>query len=169
MASDTTWVARASASAWRSRASDSRNAACRPPSASRICACFLPSAVRIAAARSLQPQGFAHAFDAFGFHLAGHGGHQVRRRADVLDLDTGDLDAPRRRCFIDRAQQFFVDAVTLAEHGIQLHGAQHRADVGLQQVANGMLEVVDLIGRLRRVDHLEETHGIDLYRGVVGR
>ncbi len=31
-----------------------------------------------------------------------------------------------------------------------------------------MFEVVHLIGGLGGVDHLEEAHGVDLYRGVVG-
>ncbi|KUM28877.1 hypothetical protein AU467_00995 [Mesorhizobium loti] len=47
MASDTTCVALASASAERSRASASRKAASLRPSASRICDCFRPSAARI--------------------------------------------------------------------------------------------------------------------------
>ncbi|MNI68777.1 hypothetical protein D3C73_1244880 [compost metagenome] len=69
--------------------------------------------------------------DSFGFHLPTHRRHQVGGWADVLDLDPGDLDAPRRGRFIDGAQQFFVDAVALAEHGVELHRAEHRADVGL--------------------------------------
>ncbi len=51
MASETNWVARASASASRSRASASRKAASRRPSASRIAAFFSPSARRTAACR----------------------------------------------------------------------------------------------------------------------
>lgn len=46
------------------------------------------------------------ALDPLGFHLARHGGHQVGGWADVLDLDPGDLDAPRRRRLVDGAQQF---------------------------------------------------------------
>ncbi|MCY1431577.1 hypothetical protein D9M71_475490 [compost metagenome] len=38
----------------------------------------------------------------------------------------------------------------------------------MQQVADGVFEVVDLVGRLGGVDHLEEAHGVDLHRGVVG-
>src|ERR1700712_41780 len=107
------------------------------------------------------------AFDPFGFHLAGHGRHQISRRADVLDLDAGDLDAPRRGGFIDDAQQTLVDPVALAEHGVQLHGAEHGTNVSLQQVADRMLQVVDLVSRLGAIDHLVEAYGVYLHGGIV--
>ncbi len=94
---DTISVALASASARRSRASASRKAASWRPSASRICACFAPSACRI----SRLPLAFGFedlgALLALGLHLPAHRLDQVARRVDVLDLDAGDLDAPRRR------------------------------------------------------------------------
>src|SRR5450830_80852 len=120
--------------------------------------------------RGAQAFGFEdlRALDPFGLHLPGHGRHQVGGWADVLDLDAGHLDPPRRGRFVDGAQQALIDGVALAEHGVQFHGAEHGADIGLQQVADGVLEVVHLVGGLGRVDHLEEAHGVDLHRGVVG-
>ena len=52
IAFETISVALASASASRSRASASRNAASRRPSALRICACFSPSAFKISDCRT---------------------------------------------------------------------------------------------------------------------
>jgi len=45
---------------------------------------------------------------------------------------------------------------------------EYGTDIGLQQVADGVFEVVHLIGGLGGVDHLEEAHGVDLHGGVVG-
>ena len=84
----------ASASASRSRASASRKAASLRPSASRIAACFSPSALRIAAWRSPSASRIDGALVALGLHLPRHRVDEVARRADVLDLDAGDLDAP---------------------------------------------------------------------------
>src|SRR3990167_1895771 len=167
MASETIRVASASAWAARSRASASRNAAWRLPCLEDVALLLSFGGENGSGAQAF---GFENlcALDPLGFHLSGHGGHQVGGWADVLDLDAGDLDAPGRSGFIDGAQEFFVDRITLAEHGVQLHGAEHSTDIGHHQVADGVLEVVHLVGGLGRLDDLEEADGVDLHRGVVG-
>src|SRR5690606_3531581 len=104
-----------------------------------------------------------------GFHLAGHRLDQIRRRRNILDLDTGDFYAPRIGGVIDDAQQALIDFVTLAEHLVQVQRTKHGTDIGHRQVADRQLQVVDLIRRLGGIDHLEETHRIDGYHGIVFR
>ena len=120
--------------------------------------------------RRAQAFGFKdlRTLDTFGLHLPRHGRHQIGRRADVFDFDPGDLDPPRRGGVIDGFQQFLVDRVTLAEHGVQFHRAEYGTNIGHHQVADGVFEVVHLIRGLRGIDDLKEADGINLHGGVVG-
>ncbi|MNN03173.1 hypothetical protein D3C81_1158530 [compost metagenome] len=100
--------------------------------------------------------------------MSAHGLDQVGRRADVLDFDTGDLQAPGSGRLVYGAQQALVDRIALAEHVVQLHRAEHGADVGHHQIADGVFQPAHLIGCARRIDHLIEAHRVDLHDGVVG-
>ena len=84
------------------------------PSASLICCClrasealitccFLPSALLMAASRCAFGGEDDGALLALGAHLLLHGGEDVLRRRDVLDLVAEHLDAPRLRCLVELA------------------------------------------------------------------
>jgi hypothetical protein len=60
-----------------------------------------------------------------------------------------------------------VDLVALRQEMVELHRAHDGADVGHGQIAHGILELVDLVGCLGRIEHLEEGDAIDLHHGVV--
>jgi hypothetical protein len=104
---------------------------------------------------------------AFRLHLARHAVDEIARRGDVLDLDTGDLDAPRLGGGIDHLQQARVDLVAVGEQLVEVHGAHDGADVGHGEVDDGGAELVDLVGGLGGVQHLIEVHAIDGDHGVV--
>ena len=104
---------------------------------------------------------------ALGFHLPAHRVDQVLRRLDVLDLDARHLDAPGHGRIVDHPQQPVVDVVALGEGFVQVHRADHGADVGHGQVDNRQAQVVDLVGRLGRVLHLVEQHRVDPDHSVV--
>lgn len=73
---------------------------------------FGPQDLRVARAFGFQHLG---AFLALGFHLAGHRIDEVARRLDVLDLDAGDLDAPRMHGLVDDAQQPVVYRIAVGK------------------------------------------------------
>jgi hypothetical protein len=68
-----------------------------------------PSAVKIADWRSPSATRIA----ALGLHLPRHGIDQVARRLDILDLDTGDLDAPILGGVVDHLKQAVIDFIAL--------------------------------------------------------
>jgi hypothetical protein len=97
IAEDTISVALASASASPLARLGVAEGGLARPSACRICACFSALGAQdlgLPLALGLQDVG---ALDALGLHLPAHRLDEVARRHDVLDLDAGDLDAPRRR------------------------------------------------------------------------
>ena len=66
-------------------------------------------------------------------------------------------------------QQAGINAVALGEHFVQLHRAKHGTDVGHRQVDDRQLQVAHLIGRFRRINHLNKAHRIDGDVGVILR
>ena len=104
---------------------------------------------------------------ALGLHLAGHGVGDVGRRHQVLDLDPRRLDAPGLGRQVDGLQQAGVDRLALRQHIVQVHRADHGAQVGLGQLADGVGQVVDPVGGVGRVDHLDEDDGVDLDGDIV--
>ncbi|MNP40952.1 hypothetical protein D3C76_1346250 [compost metagenome] len=64
-------------------------------------------------------------------------------------------------------QQAGVDAVALGEHLVQLHGTQNGTDVGHRQINDRQLKVTHLVGRFRRVDHLNKAYRVDGDVGVI--
>ncbi len=78
-----------------------------------------------------QALGLEHggALLALGLHLPRHGAGEVDRRHDVLDLDAGDLHAPGRSRGIEDPQQALVDLVAMREELVEIHRADHGADV----------------------------------------
>ena len=130
-------------------------------------ACFSPSALRICdCPRALRLEDLG-ALLALGLHLPGHGVDEVARRRDVLDLDPGHLDAPGRRGRIDHVQQLVVDLVALRQHLVEVHAAEHGADIGHGDGEERILQPRHLIGRPRRVDDLVEGDAVGRDRGVV--
>ena len=103
----------------------------------------------------------------FGLHLTGHGVSDVGRRGQVLDLDAHALDAPRMGRLVDGRQQARVDQVALRQHLVEVHRAHHRPQVGHGQLGDSVVQVVDPIGRLGRIDHLDEDDAVDLDGDVV--
>ncbi|PAV66231.1 hypothetical protein WR25_24882 [Diploscapter pachys] len=123
----------------------------------RLLLAFCPQDFRSARALGLQDVG---ALLALGLHLPAHGGDDIGRRADVLDLDAGDLDPPGHRRMIDHRQQSRVDLVALRQRFIEVHRPHHGAQVGRRQLQQRGIEVRNLIGRLGRVEHLEEDDAV---------
>jgi hypothetical protein len=104
---------------------------------------------------------------ALGLHLPRHRGDDVGRRADVLDLDAGDLDAPCLGRLVDDDQQPGVDLVALRQGLVEVHRPHHGAQVGGRERHDRGIEVADLIGRLGGVEHLEEHDTVDRDHGIV--
>ena len=104
---------------------------------------------------------------ALGLHLAGHDAGEVGRRHDVLDLDAVDLHAPGRGRRVHHPQQPLVDLVAMRQQLVEVHRADHGADVGHGQVEQRAVEVRDLVGGARRVEHLVEDHRVDGDAGIV--
>ena len=83
----------------------------------------------------------AHAFGfedrgalfALGLHLPGHRVDDVGRRADVLHLDAGDLDAPGFGRMVDDGEQPGIDLVALGQGLVEVHRAHHGAQVGRRE------------------------------------
>ncbi|GAB5377136.1 MAG: hypothetical protein AcusKO_35980 [Acuticoccus sp.] len=122
MAVETAWVAFASASAVRSRASASRQAglaATLGGQDERFLLALCASDGRGTLALRFQHHG---ALLALGLHLARHRGGEVGRRVDVLDLDAGDLDAPRVDSRIHHAQDTLVDLVAVRQKLVEVQG-----------------------------------------------
>ena len=107
------------------------------------------------------------ALDALGLHLASHCLDEIGGRHDVLDLDAVDLQSPRRHRGIDHPQQALVDLVAMRQHLVEVHRAHHRADVGHGQDDDGLVEIGDLVARLRRIEHLVEGDAVHRHGGVV--
>ena len=105
MASETSCVALASASAERSRASASRKAASLPAFGFQHDGQLLA----LGAQDGGLPQAFRfqdlRALLALGLHLPRHAVDEVARRIDVLDLDARHLDAPGFGRLVENLQQ----------------------------------------------------------------
>ena len=95
---------------------------------------------------------------AFCFHLPRHGVDQIARWRNVLDLDASDLDAPGRCRVIDDQQQPLVDGVAFGQQFIEIHRAHDGTNIGHGQINDGVLEVADLVGGLRRIEYLVKHH-----------
>ena len=123
----------------------------------------------------LEDRGFAQAFGledlgalfALRLHLARHGVDEIARRRNVLDLDARHLHAPCLGRVIDNVEQLGVDGVTVGEKLVEVHGSHDRADIGHREVDNRGLQPFDLVGCLRRIEHLEVGHTVDAHHGVV--
>ena len=94
---------------------------------------------------------------------------EVGGRLDVLDLDAVDLDAPRMRRLVHHLEQLRVDHVALAERLVEVHRAEHGADVRHHEVQDGDLELRHFVRGLRGIQHLEEHDAVHLHHGVVLR
>ena len=149
-------MARASASAERSRASASRKAASLRPSASRICDCFRPSASRICA-RLLRSAIICRPINST--RLAGGLMSLISTRVTLMPQGCAASSTTRS------SRSLIVIAV--GQQLVEVHRAHDRADVGHGQVEDGVLQPDDLIGGLRRVEDLVEGDAVDADDGVV--
>ena len=92
---------------------------------------------------------------------------RLRRRRDVLDLDARALHAPGRGGVVDHLEQPVVDLVALGQRFIEVHRADHGADIGHGEIDHGEAQVGHFVRGLRRIEHLVEHHGVDGHHGVV--
>ena len=104
---------------------------------------------------------------AFGLHLAAHGADDVGGRADVLEFDAGDLDAPGVGRLIDHGQEAGVDLVALGQSFVEVHRAHDGAQVGGGELHDRHVQFGDFIGGLGGVQHLEEDHAVDRHHGII--
>ncbi len=104
---------------------------------------------------------------ALGLHLPGHGVGDVGRRLQVLDLDPRHLDAPGAGRLVDHGQQAGIDVLAVGQHLVQLHRADHGAQIGHGKLGDRAREVGDAVGGRRGVHHLDEDDGVDLHADVV--
>jgi hypothetical protein len=60
----------------------------------------------------------------------------------------------------DHGEQPRIDLVALGQGLVQVHRSHHRAQVGGGELHDRDIQVRHLIGRLGRVQHLEEDHAV---------
>ena len=104
---------------------------------------------------------------ALGLGLARHGPLHALRELDVLDLDDGDLDAPRLGLLVDDALQDLVDLVALGEQLVERVLAEHGAQGGLRDLARADEVVLDRDDCRPWVDDAEVDDGRDAHGDVV--
>jgi len=64
-------------------------------------------------------------------------------------------------------EQPFVDRVAIGKQLVEVHRAHDRADIGHGEVEKRLVEVGNLVGGLRGVEDLIESHGVGLDAGIV--
>ncbi len=163
MASETTCVAVASASAGAlarlgvaegARGPRLRGPGLLRPSARRICACLQAFGLEDLTARLLRSAIIWRPMDStrFGGGLMS----LISTRVTLMPQGCAASSTTRsRRSLI---------ASRLRQELVEIHRAHHRADIGHGQVEDGVLQARDLIGRLRRIEHLVEGDAVDRRR-----
>ncbi len=115
--------------------------------------------------------GFQHRLAAFTLraHLLGHDLFDGGRRLDVLELDTGDLEAPRVGGFIQDRFHALVDLVAGRQGLVQLHFTDDVTKGGrgkVLQTGQGIFHAVDVE---LRIEDFTEDDGVDGHGDVVLR
>src|SRR5207248_7417368 len=106
---------------------------------------------------------------AFRLGLLGNGALHLLRQVDLLDLDLGDLDAPRIGVGVEDRLDLLVDAIALGEQLVELCLAADAAQRGLRELGGREQEVLHVDERAIGIDHAEVNDGVDLDRDVVAR
>ena len=86
---------------------------------------------------------------------------------DVLDLDSGHLDAPRVGQRIEDSLDVGVQPLARRKHSIELVLSEHGAERGLRELIGGRTEVLDLDGRPFGIHDPEVHDGIHADRYIV--
>ena len=106
---------------------------------------------------------------ALGLGLARHRVLHRRRDADVLDLDGGDLDAPRLGLLVDDLLQLLVELLALGQQRVQVGLAERGTQRGLRDLRRGLQEALDLDDGGVGIDDAEVDDGVDAGGDVVAR
>ena len=101
--------------------------------------------------------------------LPRHRALHVAGDLDVLHLDDGDLDPPRRRRLVDDRLQDRVDLVALREQFVEHVLAEHRAQRRLRDLRGRGHVVLDLDDRRLRLHDPEVRDGVHTHGDVVLR
>ena len=88
-------------------------------------------------------------------------------RRDLADLDGAHADAPAHGLLGDLDLQPGVDLLAAGQHVLHRHVADHGAQRGGREVADGDHEVVDVDDRISGFGDLQEHHEVDVDEGVV--
>src|SRR5262249_53768798 len=102
---------------------------------------------------------------AFGAHLLFHGGQNIFRRRDVLDLITQHFYAPRITRLVEFADHRDVDMHALFEGAVQIDLSNLAAKRGLRQLRDREHVARNAVAGPRRVQHFQVKDPInaDLY------
>ena len=119
--------------------------------------------------RLTDPVGFEHDRPPgpLRLHLLVHGGHDVCRWVDSLDLDPDHPYAPLVGGVVEHQAQRHVDGVPGGQEAVQGHVADHVAEVGLGQLGDGHHEVGHVVDEPLCVGGLVVDDGVDGDRDVV--
>jgi hypothetical protein len=104
---------------------------------------------------------------ALGLGFLGHRPLHVLRQRDVLDLDRGNLGAPRLGVLVDHVLDLVVDARGIGEQLIEAEPSDHIAHRGLADLVDGVVNVLDGDDRLFRIGNVIIGDRRDIDRDVV--
>src|SRR6185503_13017794 len=107
------------------------------------------------------------AFFALGAHLFFHGGEDVLRRRDVLDLVAHDFDAPGLGGFVQFADDLRVDVGALLKGAVEFDLAELAAQRGLRQLGDAEGIVADAVGCALGVQDFQVEHTVHRHLNVV--
>ncbi|MGY3073732.1 hypothetical protein ACVWZZ_000103 [Bradyrhizobium sp. LM6.10] len=101
--------------------------------------------------------------------LFGNRAHHGFVEIDVLDLDSGDLDAPDVGLLVQYLLDVGVQPVAFGQHLVEFVLAKHRTERGLGELTGRGHIITDLDDGALGIDDAEVENGIDLDRDVVAR
>ena len=107
-------------------------------------------------------------FLTLGPHLLFHRLQNRSRRLKILDLIAQDLDPPVLCSLIQGINHLFIQRFPSLEGVVQGNLADSRTQGGLSQLGGGKVIVIDPVGRLSGIDHLQIQDTIHLHGHVVG-
>src|SRR3546814_1140655 len=87
----------------------------------------------------------------------------------MLYLDIGDLNPPGIGLGVEYMLNVGIELVTLCEHLVEFMFAEHRTQSGLDELTGRRHIILNLDGRLFRIDHAEIDHCVDPNGDVVAR
>ena len=103
-----------------------------------------------------------------GLHLLVHGGRDVGRRVDPLDLHPADEHAPLVGGVVEDLAQLGIDLVAGRQRLVELHVADDVSQVGLRQLGDRHHEIGHVVDEPLGVGRLVVDHRVDGDDHVVG-